>query len=209
MRPELSDFAGGFLAHVNRNADHADKGRDKSACHQPGGNVTDAQCVIKRPPTCDRFRGRQDEILAHQFFPFTLKHLTIFHHHRDEKVRLQHSDPGAEGIVKAIASRLDPEHHPNDGEIEKENDVRNVAIRKGDGDNGGAAGDGPVCRDIESLPPDHDAPEFAPVKMRHGIDVAGIVNASLQRNGCFVFRGGRGFFCCHSSWINWITASPE
>ena len=124
-------------------------------------------------------------------------------------MRFQHSHPGTESIVKPITPAFDPEHHPNDREIEKENDVRDVAISKSDGDNGGAAGDGPVRRDIEPLPPDHDAREFAPIKMRHGIDVAGIVNAALQRNGCFVGRGGRGVFCCHSSWINWITASPE
>ena len=65
-----------------------------------------------------------------------------------------------------------PEHYPNDGEIEKENDVRNLAISKGNGDDGGAAGDGPVGRDVEALSPDHDAPELAAIEMRHGIDVA-------------------------------------
>ncbi len=124
-------------------------------------------------------------------------------------MRFQHPHPCAEGVVKPITAAFDPEHHPNDREIEKENDVGDVASGKGDSDNGSAAGDGPVRRDIEPLPPDHDAPEFAPIKMRHGIDVARIVNTPLQRNGCFVAGGGRGVFCCHSSWINWITASPE
>src|SRR5262245_35826363 len=103
-------------------------------------------------------------------------------------MRLQHADPGAESIIKAVTPSLDPEHHPNDGEIEKENDVRDLAISKGNRDNGGAAGDGPVCRDVEPLPPDHDAPEFAAIEMRHGIDITRIVDAPLQRNGCFVFR---------------------
>ena len=77
----------------------------------------------------------------------------------------EHPHSGAEGIVKPVAPAFDPEHYPDDGEIEKENDVRDFAIRKGNGDDGGTAGDGPVGRDIESLPPNHDAPELAAIEM--------------------------------------------
>src|SRR5438105_6441602 len=101
-------------------------------------------------------------------------------------MRFQHAHPCAEGVVKPITAAFDPEHDPDDGEIEKENDVRDLAISKGNGDNGGAAGDGPVGGDVKPLSPDHDAPELAPIKMRHGVDVARVVNAPLQRNGCFV-----------------------
>jgi len=124
-------------------------------------------------------------------------------------MRFQHPHPRAECVVKPVTPAFDPEHYPNDGEIEKENDVRDLAIRKGNGDDGGAAGDGPVGRDVEPLPPDHDAPELAAIEMRHGIDVARVVQAALQRNGCFVGGGGSGLFCCHGSSINWITASPQ
>ena len=109
----------------------------------------------------------------------------------------EHPHPGAESIVKPVTPAFDPEHYPNDGEIEKENDVWDFAIRKGNGDDGGAAGYGPVGRDVEPLPPDHDASELTAIEVRHGIDVTGIIKAALQRNGCFVGRGGRDFFCCH------------
>jgi len=119
---------------------------------------------------------------------------------------LEHANARAERIIESISSRLDPEHHPDNGEIEKENDVWNVAIGEGDGNDGSAACNGPVGGDVESLSPDHDPPEFATIKMRHGIDVTGIVNAALQRNRCFVGPTRRGLFCCHGSWVNWITA---
>ena len=245
MRAELGNFAGGFLANINGDTDDAGKRPDKSAGHQPGGNVADAQSVIKRPAACDRLRsmqknfchprhhdeneneniipfqsasdgfefrnleGRQNEIFTNQLFPLALEHLAIFHHHGHEKMRFQHPHSRTECVVKPVTPAFDPEHYPNDGEIEKENDVRDLAIRKGNGDDGGTAGDGPVGRDIEALPPDHDAAEFAAIEMRHGIDVARIVQAALQRNGCFVGGGGRGLFCCHGSSLNWITASPQ
>ena len=245
MRTELRDFPGGFLADINGDADDKGKGPDKSARHQPGGNVTDAQSVIKRSAACDRFgrvqknfrhprhhdenenenvipfqpasdgfefrnlEGRQNEIFANQFFPFALEHLAILHHHWHEKMCFQHPHPRAKCVVKAVTPAFDPEHYPNDGEIEKENDVRDLAISKGNGDDGGTAGDGPIGRDVEALPPDHDAPELAAIEMRHGIDVARVVQAALQRNGCFVGGGGIGLFCCHGSSINWITASPQ
>jgi hypothetical protein len=245
VRAELRDFARGFLAHINGDADHAGKSRDENARHQPGGNVTGVQGMIKRSTACDRLRGmqenfrhpchhdenenenvvpfqpasdgfefgnlegRQNEIFADQFFPFALEHLAIFHHHWHEKMRFQHSHPCPEGVVKPVTPAFDPEHYPNDGEIEKENDVRDLAIRKGNGDDGGATGDGPVGRDVEPLPPDHDAPELTAIEMRHGIDVARVVQAALQRNGCFVGGGGRGLFGCHGSSLNWITASPQ
>src|SRR5262249_53075044 len=60
MGAELGDFPGGFLAHVNRNPDHAGKGHDKNSRHQPRRNVTDAQRVIKRAPIRDRFGGVQE-----------------------------------------------------------------------------------------------------------------------------------------------------
>src|SRR5262252_7515779 len=80
--------------------------------------------VIAFQPAPDRFKlgdleAGQNQIFAHEFFPFALKHLTIFHHHRDEKMRFKHAEAGAEGVVKPIAPRFNPEQYPNNGEIEK------------------------------------------------------------------------------------------
>src|SRR4029077_6218015 len=124
-------------------------------------------------------------------------------------MRFQHPHPRAECVVKPVTPAFDPEHYPNDGEIEKENDVRDLAISKGNGDDGGAAGDGHVGGAVERLLPYLDGSLFAAIEMRHGIDVARVVQAALQRNGCFVGGGGSGLFCCHGSSINWITASPQ
>src|SRR5438105_15793807 len=121
-------------------------------------------------------------------------------------MRFEHPDARPEGIIETISPRLDPEHDPDNGEIKKENDVRDIAIGEGDGDDGSAACDGPIRRDVESLPPDHDAPELTAIKMRHGIDVTRVVNAALQRDRCFVGGARRALFCCHGSCINWITA---
>src|SRR6184192_3254917 len=52
----------------------------------------------------------------------------------------------AQFVVKTVASRFDPKQHPDDGEIEKENDVRHLASGKCDCDDGGGAGYRPVGR---------------------------------------------------------------
>src|SRR5439155_12405515 len=104
----------------------------------------------------------------------------------------------AEGVVKTVAPRFDPEQHPNDREIEKENDVRHLATGKCDGDDGGATGDRPVGGDVEPLSPDHDAPHLAAIKMRHGIDVARVVNAALERDGRLLICGYY-VVSCHGS----------
>ena len=158
--------------------------------------------VITFQPAADRFQfadleARQNQIFANQFFPFALEQVAILHHHRHEKMRFQHSDARAKRIVKPVTARFDPEHHPDDREIEKENDVRHLATRKRDRNNGGAAGDGPVGRDVEPLPPDHDAPELAAIEMRHGIDVARVVKAALQRNSRFLGWRRDAVFSCH------------
>ena len=124
-------------------------------------------------------------------------------------MRFEHANARPEGIIETVSPRLDPEHYPDNREIEKENDVRDIAIGEGDGDDSSTAGDGPIGRDVESLPPNHDPPEFAAIKMRHGIDVTGIVDTALQRDRCFVGRPRRALFCCHGSWVNWITAPPQ
>src|SRR5207302_6028276 len=97
-------------------------------------------------------------------------------------MRFQHADARTESIVKAVTSRFDPEHHPDDREIKKENDVRHGGVCEGDSDDGGAASDRPIRRDVEPLPPNHDSPHFAAIKMRHRVDVTGIVNAALERD---------------------------
>src|SRR5687768_12499558 len=107
--------------------------------------------------------GGQNQILADELLPFALEHRAILHHHRNEKMRFEHADARTKRVVETVTPRFDPKHAPDNREVEKENDVRHVAIRKRDGDNGGAAGDGPVRGDVEALAPDHDAAEFAPI----------------------------------------------
>jgi len=164
-------------------------------------NKDEGVVTFQAAPDClelGDFETGQDQVFADEFFPFALKHVAVLHHHRHEKMRLQHSDPRAKGIVKAITPGLDPEHAPDDGEVEKENDVRNRGIGERDRDDGGAAGDRPIGGDIEPLSPDHDAAELAAIKMRHGVDVAGIVQAPLQRDSRFIGRRARNVFSCHS-----------
>ena len=120
-------------------------------------------------------------------------------------MRLEHAHPGAESVVKTVAPRFDPKHRPDDRKVEKENDVGHVAIGKGNSDDRGAAGDGPIRRDVESLPLDHDSAELAPVKMRHRIDVARIVQAALQRDRGFLVGDVVPVFCCHGFYVNRIS----
>jgi hypothetical protein len=160
-------------------------------------------------PDCFQFRdleAGQNQIFAYELFPFALKQFAIFHDHWDEKVRLEHAEARAKGVVKTVSARFDPEQHNDDGQVKKENDVRHFARRKSDCNNGGAAGDGPVSRHIQPSPPYHDSPQLAPVKMRHRVDIARIVNAPLQGNRPFLFRRYRCILSCHSLLFNWITA---
>src|SRR5437773_5673192 len=134
----------------------------------------------------------QNQIFAHEFFPFALKHFPIFHHHRDKKMRFEHPHAGEECVVKTVPPCLYPKQHPNNGQIKKENDVRHFARRKRNGDNGGGASNCPVCGYIEPLPPHHDPPHFAPIKMRHCVDIARIINAPLQGDCPLLFCR----YCC-------------
>jgi len=167
--------------------------------------------VIAFHPASDRFQFRdleagQNQILAYELFPFALKQFAIFHHHRDKKMRFEHPNARAKGIVKTVSARFDPEQHSNDSEVKKENNVRHFAGGKSDCNNGSAAGDRPVGRHIQSLPPYHAPSQLAPIKMRHRVDIARIVNAPLQRNCPFLFRRYRCILGCHSLLFNWITA---
>ena len=121
----------------------------------------------------------QDQIFANEFFPFPLEHLAIFHHHRNKEMRFEHPDARPKGIVKPITTRFDPQQYPDNGEVEEENDMWHIASGKGDGDDGSATGDRPVCCYIEPLPPHHDPAHFAAIKMGHCVDIARVVNAPL------------------------------
>ena len=186
-------------------------GMQEDFCQPRDQNQDENEHVVALHPAADRFqlgdfKAGQNQILAYKFFPFALEQVAIFHDHRDQKMRFEHADAGAEGVVKTVSARLDPEQHSNDGQVEKENDVRHTARGKRDCNNGGAAGDGPVRRHIQPLPPHHDPPQFAPIKMRHGVDIARIVNAPLQGNCSFLFPRDRCILSCHSLLFNWITA---
>ena len=76
-------------------------------------------------------------------------------------IRAERAD--AEGVIEAVTLRLDPEHHPDDEQIEKEDDVRDVAEGKGHGNDGRRAGDGSRGGQVETSTPDHDPPHLAAV----------------------------------------------
>jgi len=150
-------------------------------------NVVAFQTPPERLQHAD-FERWQDQIFADQFFPFALQQMTIFHDHRHEEMRFEHADTGAKGIVKTVTAGLDPEHNPDNGEVEEEDEVRNSGVRESDRDDRGRAGHGPVGRSIEASAPDHDATELAAIKMRHGVDIALVVNAALDGVRRFVDR---------------------
>src|SRR6476620_7200856 len=120
-------------------------------------------------------------------------------------MRFKHADAGTEGVVKTVSARLDPEQHSNDGQVKKENDVRHGARGKSDCNNSRAAGDGPVRRHVQPLPPHHDSPQLAPVKMRHRVDIARVVNTPLQGNCTFLFMSYRCILSRHNLLFYWIT----
>ena len=112
-------------------------------------------------------------------------------------MRLEHADTRAECVVETVSTGLNPEQHPDDGEIEKENYVWHFPRGKRDCDNGGAAGDRPVRGHVQPLPPHHDPTHFAPIEMRHRIDITWIVNAPLNGNRPFLFWGYSCILSCH------------
>ena len=114
-------------------------------------------------------------------------------------MRFEHADTRAERVVKPVSTRLDPKQDGNNRQIKKENDVWHFARGKGDCNNGGAAGDGPVCGHVQPLPPHHDPSQFASIKMRHRVDIAGIVDAVLQGDCALLFRGYSCILICHNS----------
>src|SRR5438876_6416465 len=112
-------------------------------------------------------------------------------------MRFEHPNTRAECVVKTVTARLNPEQHPDNRQIEKENDMRNFASRKCDGNNGGGTGNRPVCGDIQPLPPHHDPAHLAAIKMRHGVDVTRVVNAPLKGD-CPLLAGSYCcVLCCH------------
>ena len=166
----VNRFAG--MQKYLRHPRHQDKNENE--------NIIAFQSASYRFQFADLEAG-QDQIFANELFPFTMQHLAIFHHHRDEKMRFEHSDARAKGIVKPITTRLDPQQYPDDGEVEEEYDMWHFASGKRDGNDGGAACDRPICCHIEPLPPNHDPAHFAAIKMRHRVDVAWVVNAPFVR----------------------------
>jgi len=112
-------------------------------------------------------------------------------------MRFEHADSCAKRVVEPVTAGFDPKHHPYNEEIEEEYDVRHFTIRERDRDNGGATGDGPVSRDVESLPPHHDSRNLTPIKVRHRIDVAGVIDTALHRDGRFLGGTRHRVFSCH------------
>jgi len=190
---------------------HRRRGVQKDFCDPRHQDENENENVIafQAPADCLEladFETGQNQIFAHQFFPFALQKIAIFHHYRDQEMRFQHADACAKGIVKAIAPCLDPEHDPNDCEIEKEDDVGHSRVGERDGDDGSAAGNRPIRCHVEPLAPDHDPPHFAAVKMRHRIDVARVVKASLKGDRPLLAPAGCRIFVCHRHGVKWITA---
>ncbi len=166
--------------------------------------------VIAFQPASDRLQlgdleAGQNQVFANELFPFALKHLPVFHYHGDKKVRFEHADARAECVVKTVPARLDPEQHSNNGQVEKENDMRHFARGKCDGDNGGAAGDRPVRRHVQSLPPYHDPAHLTAIEMRHCVNIARVVKAPLKGDCPLLFAGHGCVWSCHNLLVNWIT----
>ena len=90
-------------------------------------------------------------------------------------MRFQHAHPAAEGVVEPVTPRFDPQHHPDDQEIEKEDEVRDVAEGEGHRDDRRRAGYCPRGGQVEPLPPDHDPSDLTAVEVRHGRHVAVVV----------------------------------
>src|SRR5262245_26889737 len=70
VRAELGNFAGRFLADVDRDGNHGDKCAAKNERNQPGRYVSDAQSLVKRDKIVNRrvrvqkyfhYPGHQDE----------------------------------------------------------------------------------------------------------------------------------------------------
>src|SRR5438445_13311496 len=119
-------------------------------------------------------------------------------------MRFEHADTRAERVVKPVSTRHDPKQHGNNRQVKKENDVWHFARGKGDCNNGGAAGDGPVCGHVQPLSPHHVSSQFAAMKMRHRVDIAGIVNAVMQGDcRLLLLSYGCILFCYHSAAPRW------
>ena len=69
----------------------------------------------------------------------------------------------------------------------------------------------PVRRDVEPLPPDHDAAEFAAIKVRHRVDVARIVKALCSEMVASSVSAGNVFSCheCLDDSITYLDASIQ
>src|SRR5439155_3233963 len=57
---ELGDFARGLFADVNRDTNHADKRAGKDERNQPGGDMPDAEGMVKRHEIVNRRGGVQE-----------------------------------------------------------------------------------------------------------------------------------------------------
>ena len=192
---------------------HCRGGMQENFRHPSHHDENENENVIAFQTTADRFKfanfkAGQDQIFGDELSPFTVQHLAVFHHHGHEEMRLEHADARPKSIVEPVTPRLDPEHDPDNDQVEEEDEVGHVAVRKSDRDDRGAAGDGPVGRNIESLPPHHDAAQFPTIKVGHGVNVTWVIDAALQRDGRFVIRTLHDIFSCHGRSLNWITAFP-
>src|SRR5438445_6086535 len=67
--------------------------------------------AFQAPPDGFQFadlEARQNQIFANELFPFTVEHLAIFHYHGDKKMRFEHSNTRAKGIIETVTTRFDP-----------------------------------------------------------------------------------------------------
>jgi hypothetical protein len=98
------------------------------------------------------------------------------------------------GIGKTYEEVVRDQSKKTQHQIEKEYDVRDIPKREGEADDRRARGDRPGRGDIQPLPPDHDPPQLASVKVRERIDIAGVfemgVDFGFRAGGVGVFRHG-------------------
>jgi len=141
--------------------------------------------IVSLHTTPDRFESAdfergQNQILADEPPPLAVEDFRALRHHGNEEMGFQHADATAKGIVEPVTPRLDPEHDPDEHQIEKEYDVRDIPERKSKADDSRARGNCPGRGDIQPLPPNHDPPQLATVKVREGVDIAGVFEVRVD-----------------------------
>src|SRR5713101_9071764 len=110
---------------------HGHRGVQKDFRHPRDKDEDENKNVIAFQAAADRFQladfeAGQNQIFADELLPFALEQVAVLHHHWNKEMRFEHANARAKRVIKAIAPGFDPKHHPDNREVEKENDVRHL-----------------------------------------------------------------------------------